>query len=48
MEEIYNLNKESSWVGAPHVTYHKTTTLKCIECSKQAPGTLTSGGGGEI
>ena len=30
IEDIFNLNKESSWVGAPMFTDHKTATIKCI------------------
>ena len=38
MEEIYNLNKDSSWVGAPMLLTIRQPPSKCIEYCNQALG----------
>ena len=37
MEEIFNLNKDSSWVGAPMLLTIRQPTIKCSKHNTKAP-----------
>ena len=37
IEEIFNLNREPSWVGAPMLLTIQAATIKCSKYSNKAP-----------
>ena len=48
LDDIYNLNKDPSWVWGIHGFVNKTTTFKCNQYCEQISGKQTSGRGGEV
>ena len=48
LDEIYNLNKDPSWVGGSIGFVNKTTTIKCNKHCEEVSGKQTSGRRGEV